>query len=66
MEEEKSKLDKFAEGCERTGSKLQKMGCALTLLITLPIAGVIFFGPLGLVIGIVIGALGLMGIFAGK
>jgi len=43
-----NKLDKISAGME-------KIGCLLTALITLPILGVIFFGPAGLIVGIIIG-----------
>ena len=63
MEEEKTKLDKFAEGTERAGKKMQNIGCALTLLLTLPIAGLFIFGPVGGIIGGVIGLLIFAGMF---
>lgn len=42
---------------EETGKKIQRMGCLLTGLITLPIIGSIAGGPAGLVIGLLIGGL---------
>jgi hypothetical protein len=42
---------------DELGKRIQKMGCALTLLLTLPIAGLVFFGFLGLIVG---GAIGLL------
>jgi len=42
---------------DELGQRMQKMGCALTLLLTLPIAGLVFFGIVGLVVG---GAIGLL------
>ncbi len=45
----------------KAGQKMQSLGCALTLLITMPIALTIFLGPLGLVIGIIVATLGIAG-----
>ena len=42
---------------DELGQRIQRMGCALTLLLTLPIAGLVFFGIVGLVVG---GAIGLL------
>lgn len=42
---------------EELGQRMQRLGCALTLLLTLPILGLLFFGILGLVVG---GAIGLL------
>ena len=47
------------------GERMQRMGCALTLLVTLPIAGLIFVGAVGGVVGLVIGLL-LIGGMAGS
>lgn len=48
------------------GKKMQSLGCALTLLLTLPIIGLLFFGMLGLVVGLAIGALVAWGMFVAK
>lgn len=47
------------------GEGMQRIGCALTLLVTLPILGLIFFGIIGAVVGLVIGLL-LLGGMAGQ
>lgn len=39
------------------GQRMQALGCGLTLLVTLPIIGLIFFGFAGLIGGVVIGLL---------
>lgn len=51
---------------EQTGQRLQQVGCALTLLVTLPILGLAFFGVLGLIVGLAIGLLFGVGMLAGK
>ncbi|MGB4682029.1 MAG: hypothetical protein GX890_07480 [Firmicutes bacterium] len=66
MGDDKSKLEKFGKGLERAGSKMQQLGCALTLLITLPVGGLLIFGPVGGIIGGVIGVLVFVGIFMAK
>lgn len=48
---------------QEAGSKMQKVGCALTLLITLPIVGFFAFGVLGAIVGGVIGLIVFAGIF---
>ncbi len=42
---------------EETGKKVQRLGCMLTGLITLPLFGVVLGGPFGLVIGLLVGGL---------
>ena len=54
-------MQEAGERMQGVGKSMQRMGCLLTGLITLPILGVIFAGPIGLVIGLAIGVL----IFAG-
>ncbi len=39
------------------GKKMERLGCMLTGLITLPIIGVLVFGPVGLVVGLIIGVI---------
>lgn len=48
MSEEKD----LEQKAEEVGEKLQKWGCALTVLITTPIILTIFLGPIGLIISI--------------
>ncbi len=48
---------------QETGSKIQKVGCALTLLITLPIVGFFAFGVPGAIVGVLIGLIVFAGIF---
>lgn len=47
------------------GEKAQRVGWALTALVTLPVLGLIFFGAGGAIVGLVIGAL-LVGGMAGS
>ena len=42
---------------EQAGKRMQTLGCGLTLLLTVPILGLAFFGMLGLIIGGLIGLL---------
>ncbi len=44
----------FSEKLDNIGKKMQKAGCALTFVFTIPILLAIFFGIPGLIIGIVI------------
>lgn len=39
------------------GTRIQRLGCGLTLAVTVPILGLVFAGLLGLVIGLIIGVL---------
>ena len=48
---------------KQAGEKMQRIGCALTLMITIPLILTIFLGPLGLVIGGIIFFIGLAGMF---
>lgn len=43
------------EKMKQTGKNMQRIGCMLTGLITIPIIGLIMAGPVGLVIGALIG-----------
>lgn len=45
--------DVMSEG----GERMQKLGCGLTLALTVPILGLVFFGLLGLIVGAMIGLL---------
>ncbi len=60
--EEKSTQQKI----EDAGKKMQSMGCALTILITIPIALTIFLGIPGFVIGSIVAVFGLVGILKKK
>ncbi len=40
-----------------TGKKIQGVGCLLSAVITLPILGLVLLGPVGLVLGSVVGGL---------
>lgn len=46
---------------EATGKKMEKLGCLLTMLFTIPIILMIFFGPVGLGIGVIVAILGIVG-----
>ncbi len=52
-----NKWEEREKKMEETGKKMQRVGCMLTGLITLPIIGVLIGGPIGLVIGLIIGVL---------
>ena len=39
------------------GERMQRLGCALTLAVTLPVIGLVFFGTPGLIVGLIIGLL---------
>ena len=53
------------EKMREVGKKMQKMGCAMTFMITLPILGAAFIGLPGLLIGLVIAGIGMVGIWSG-
>lgn len=52
---EKEKAEEIAQKFRDVGKKTQQIGCALTLLITLPILGFAFFSWIGGIIGGLIG-----------
>lgn len=54
---EKDKYAETGEKVQAAGKKVQQVGCALTLLITLPILGFALLGWVGGIIGGVIGIL---------
>ncbi len=54
------------EKIEEFGSKMQKAGCALTLIITIPIILTIWIGVIGLIIGCLIAIVGIAAIFSNK
>ncbi|MCK9326101.1 MAG: HIRAN domain-containing protein [Bacteroidales bacterium] len=56
-----NKWEEREKKMEETGKKMQRVGCMLTGLITLPIIGVLIGGPIGLVIGFIIGILMFIG-----
>ena len=51
---------------QQTGEKMQKVGCAMTLLFTIPIILTIFLGIPGLIIGGIVAIAGVVGIFKQK
>jgi hypothetical protein len=51
---------------EEVGEKLQKIGCLLTLMFTVPIVLTLFFGIPGLIIGIIIAIIGIAGVLGKK
>ena len=51
---------------EETGKKLEKIGCFLTLVLTVPIVLTIFFGIPGLAIGIIIALITVIGALSKK
>lgn len=61
-----SKWDDRAEKLEGCGKKMQKFGCLLTGLITLPFLGLLFLGIPGLIIGLLIGVVVAAGAMAKK
>ncbi len=60
---EKTRAEEVGEKVQAAGKKIQQVGCALTLLITLPVVGVLFAGPIGGIIGGAIGLLLFVGMF---
>ncbi len=52
-------LVKHAHNLQEFGKKGEKLGCALTLLFTLPIVGLFVLGPVGLIAGLILGLIGL-------
>ncbi len=61
---EKDKYAETGEKVQAAGKKVQQVGCALTLLITLPIVGFAIFSWIGGIIGGVIGILIFAAMFA--
>lgn len=55
-----------AEKMNETGKKVQKVGCLLTLIITIPLLLTVFFGIFGFIIGAIIFSLGLVSMFQTK
>ena len=51
---------------QQTGEKIQKMGCAMTLLFTIPIVLTIFLGIPGLIIGGIVAIAGVVGMIKQK
>lgn len=54
-------LEKTGQKMENLGQNMQQLGCLLTMIITIPLLLIIFLGPVGVVISIVIVALGVGG-----
>ena len=65
-EDQRPGSEKVADKLEKIGKKMQRTGCALTLLITFPIVGFIIFGLLGFFIGIILGGLIFLAMFKKK
>lgn len=61
--EEKTKAEEVGERVQAAGKKVQQVGCALTLLITLPIVGFAIFSWIGGIVGGVLGLLVFVGMF---
>lgn len=61
MNEDQGKWEERAKKVEEAGQKMQAWGCLLTVLITIPIILTIFFGPVGLGIGVFIAIIFLAG-----
>lgn len=51
------------ERIEEAGEKMQRAGCAMTLVLTVPIVGFFVFGWFGLIVGLAIAAVAMGGIF---
>ena len=60
---EKDKYAETGEKVQSAGKKVQQVGCALTLLITLPIVGFAIFSWIGGIVGGVLGLLVFVGMF---
>lgn len=61
---EEMRAEEFAQKFRDVGKKTQQIGCALTLLITLPVLGFAFFSWIGGIVGGVIGILIFAAMFA--
>lgn len=51
---------------EETGKKIQKIGCLLTLAVTVPIVLTALFGVPGLIIGVFIALIAIVGMLSKK
>ena len=60
------KAERTSQKFETAGKKMQSIGCAMTLLITLPVVGLLIGGVVGGVIGGVIGLLLFVGMLVAK
>jgi len=59
------KAEQVSQKFDAAGKKMQSIGCALTLLITLPVIGTLVGGVVGGIIGGAIGLLLFVGMFVG-
>jgi len=50
----------------KTGKKLENIGCVLTLVVTVPILATMFFGVIGLVMGIVFAVIVIIALLSKK
>lgn len=66
MDEGKNNLDKFSKKMENVGRGMQRVGCAMTLMFTIPIIGLVFFGFIGFLVGALIGVVGIVSMFSNK
>lgn len=61
-----NKVEKTAENMKKTGKKMEKLGCLLTLVITIPIILTVIMGPWGTAIGVIIAILAVVGAVKGN
>ena len=57
FKEERPRKKDSGERIEQAGKKMQKAGCLMTALFTIPILGLAIAGGVGLMIGLVVAAI---------
>ena len=57
---------KTEEEWKKAGKSVQNAGCVLTLVLTIPILGLVTLGIPGLLIGVVVGSFFLYGMYSKK
>ena len=63
---EPAKLEEAGKKMQDTGKKMQNMGCALTIMLTIPIVLTVFLGIPGAIIGGVVFLVGAISMFKKK
>ena len=62
MDDEKKKP--AGERIEQAGKKMQRAGCLMTALVTVPFVGLVVAGGVGLMIGLVVAAIVAVAVFS--